>query len=264
MRCRRRSRSEILLIVARSTGLISRLPPVPASAMRTPIPSPHAIRLQGVSCEQGRPAQHSSRTSPARTPAGSMGWWCSGSPRVGARSSRARRPRRGASEGQGPVDRDLAGMKPEAESTRTQGPPESQLGLRVLPPYSRHHPGTGLLVHDIGHLRRGFPPLGRTSQGLLGQHQQALHHRRDRQHPNRRGDRCGGGRRGRHHRPGAPDRELLMTAFAAAVGALFADPNISREAVFIADGGARMRSATRPTFLVSTIPPSARQAAHAA
>ena len=29
-----------------------------------------------------------------------------------------------------------------------------------------------------------------------------------------------------------------MTAFAAAVGALFADPNVGRDAVYIADGGA--------------------------
>ena len=29
-----------------------------------------------------------------------------------------------------------------------------------------------------------------------------------------------------------------MSAFAAAVGALFADPNIGRDAVYIADGGA--------------------------
>ena len=31
-----------------------------------------------------------------------------------------------------------------------------------------------------------------------------------------------------------------MSAFAAAVGALFADPNIGRDAVYIADGGAHM------------------------
>jgi hypothetical protein len=29
-----------------------------------------------------------------------------------------------------------------------------------------------------------------------------------------------------------------MSAFAAAVGALFADPNVGRDAVYIADGGA--------------------------
>jgi hypothetical protein len=52
----------------------------------------------------------------------------------------------------------LAGMKPEAETARVQCPPESQLGLGVLSPYSRHHPGTGLLVHDIGHIRPGFRP----------------------------------------------------------------------------------------------------------
>ena len=48
----------------------------------------------------------------------------------------------------------------------------------------------------------------------------------------------GGERRGRYHRPGAPERGVLMSAFAAAVGALFADPNIGRDAVYIADGGA--------------------------
>ena len=52
----------------------------------------------------------------------------------------------------------LSGMKPEAKAARVQCPPESQLGLRVLSPYSRHHPGTGLLVHDIGHMRPGFRP----------------------------------------------------------------------------------------------------------
>ena len=50
----------------------------------------------------------------------------------------------------------LAGMKPEAETARVQCPPKSQLGLRVLAPYSRHHPGTGLLIHDIGHMCPGF------------------------------------------------------------------------------------------------------------
>ena len=35
-----------------------------------------------------------------------------------------------------------------------------------------------------------------------------------------------------------------MSAFAAAVGALFADPNIGRDAVYIADGGARLWSET--------------------
>ena len=50
----------------------------------------------------------------------------------------------------------LAGMKPEAKAARMQCPPERQFGLRVLSPYLRHHPGTGLLVHDIGHMRPGF------------------------------------------------------------------------------------------------------------
>ena len=52
----------------------------------------------------------------------------------------------------------LAGMKPEAKTARVQCPPESQLGLGVLSPDPRHHPGTGLLVHDIGHIRPGFRP----------------------------------------------------------------------------------------------------------
>ncbi len=52
----------------------------------------------------------------------------------------------------------LAGMKPEAETARVQCPPESQLGLGVLSPDPRHHPGTGLLVHDIGHIRPSFRP----------------------------------------------------------------------------------------------------------
>jgi hypothetical protein len=50
----------------------------------------------------------------------------------------------------------LAGMKPKAETARMQCPPESQLGLGVLSPDPRHHPGTGLLIHDIGHSRPGF------------------------------------------------------------------------------------------------------------
>lgn len=53
---------------------------------------------------------------------------------------------------------DLAGMKPEAKTARVQCPPESQLGPSVLSPDPRHHPGTGLLVHDIGHIRPGFRP----------------------------------------------------------------------------------------------------------
>jgi hypothetical protein len=52
----------------------------------------------------------------------------------------------------------LAGMKPEAKTVRVQCLPENELGLRVLSPYSRHHPGSGLLVHDIGHMRPGFRP----------------------------------------------------------------------------------------------------------
>ena len=50
----------------------------------------------------------------------------------------------------------LAGMKPEAETVRMQCPPESQLRFGILSPNPRHHPGPGLLVHDIGHKRPGF------------------------------------------------------------------------------------------------------------
>lgn len=53
---------------------------------------------------------------------------------------------------------DLLRMKPEAETARVQCPPESQLGLGVVSPDPRHHPGTGLLVYDIGHIRPGFRP----------------------------------------------------------------------------------------------------------
>jgi hypothetical protein len=52
----------------------------------------------------------------------------------------------------------LAGMKPEAETARVQCPPESQFGLGVISPDPRHHPGRGLLVDNIGHIRPGFRP----------------------------------------------------------------------------------------------------------
>lgn len=52
----------------------------------------------------------------------------------------------------------LAGMKSEAETARVQCAPESQLGPGILSPDPRHHPGTGLLVHDIGHIRPGLRP----------------------------------------------------------------------------------------------------------
>ncbi len=91
-------------------------------------------------------------------------------------------------------------------------------------------------VFDITKVGSQAWTVGR--QGLLGRHQQALHHGRHRQHPDRRRDRGRGQRRGRHHRPRTPERDVLMSAFAAAVGALFADPNIGRDAVYIADGGA--------------------------
>lgn len=79
--------------------------------------------------------------------------------------------------------------------------------------------------------------LGRRRQDLLGQHRQADHQDPDREHADRRGDR---GCRGRCHRsdwPGAAQRRVLMSAFAAAVGALFADPNMGQDAVYTADGG---------------------------
>lgn len=49
-------------------------------------------------------------------------------------------------------------MKPEAKATRVQCPPEHQFGPRVLSLYSRHHAGTGLLIHGIDHMRPGFRP----------------------------------------------------------------------------------------------------------
>src|SRR5690606_41987243 len=57
-------------------------------------------------------------------------------------------------------------------------------------------------------------------------------------HPGPPGGGRGGGRRSGHPRPGAAERERLMSAFAAALSALFAKPNIGRDAVYIADGGA--------------------------
>lgn len=103
---RRRSEAETRSFVATLTGGRRWRSPDPASAGRTPRPSPRATHLQRVFCEQRCPEQRSHRTSPARNPAESLGRSCSGSLRVYARSSRARRPRRGASEGQGPVDRE--------------------------------------------------------------------------------------------------------------------------------------------------------------
>ena len=72
----------------------------------------------------------------------------------------------------------------------------------------------------------------------MGQHRKADDQDPDREHADRRGDRGGGGRRDRPDRPGAAERRVLMSAFAAAVGALFADPNMGRDAVYISDGGA--------------------------
>ena len=47
-------------------------------------------------------------------------------------------------------------MKPETETTRVQRPPEGEFGLGVLSLNSRHHPGTGLLIYDVSHIRPGF------------------------------------------------------------------------------------------------------------
>lgn len=43
-------------------------------------------------------------------------------------------------------------MKPEPKTHRMQGFTKPDLGPRVLSTYSGHHPGTGLLVHYIGHV----------------------------------------------------------------------------------------------------------------
>jgi hypothetical protein len=45
---------------------------------------------------------------------------------------------------------DFLAVEPESETVRVQRPPESHLGLGVLSPNSRHHPGTCLLIYDIG------------------------------------------------------------------------------------------------------------------
>jgi len=47
--------------------------------------------------------------------------------------------------------RNPAGKKPETKSARVQGAPYNKPRLRVLPTYSRHHPGTALLINNIGH-----------------------------------------------------------------------------------------------------------------
>jgi hypothetical protein len=47
-------------------------------------------------------------------------------------------------------------MEPEAETARMQRLPQDKLGLRVLAPDPGHHPGAGLLIHDICHVRPGF------------------------------------------------------------------------------------------------------------
>ena len=54
-----------------------------------------------------------------------------------------------------------------------------------------------------------------------------------------------------------------MSAFAAAVGALFADPNIGRDAVYIADGGASVAADQDVSFSQVSDTDSGRQAAPA-
>ena len=80
--------------------------------------------------------------------------------------------------------------------------------------------------------------MNRGREGLLGRHQQAHDERGHIEHVDRRRDRIRRGRGWRHHRPRAPERLVLMTAFAAVVDALFADPNIGCEAVYTSEGGA--------------------------
>ncbi len=70
--CRRQSRSEVLPIVARSTSLRSRLPPVSASEGRAPLPSSRAVLFRRVLCARRYHERRSRRTSPARTLAGSL------------------------------------------------------------------------------------------------------------------------------------------------------------------------------------------------
>jgi hypothetical protein len=48
-----------------------------------------------------------------------------------------------------------AGVEPKPKAVRVQSPPEDHLRLGILPLYSRHHPGTGLLINDIAHMRPG-------------------------------------------------------------------------------------------------------------
>ena len=80
--------------------------------------------------------------------------------------------------------------------------------------------------------------MNRGREGLLGRHQQAHDERGHIEHVDRRRDRIRRGRGWRHHRPRAPERLVLMTAFAAVVDVLFADPNIGCEAVYTSEGGA--------------------------
>ncbi len=155
-RLRPRSRSEIGPSGARSTGVRPRRAPVPASAGRTPTPSLHAIRLPKASCERRCPfasnfaCQNSGRVEGD----GSVATALMAMPEAAMHEDDGTMLRK--NEVRPPVN--LAGMKPEAKAARVQCPPESQLGLRVLAPYSRHHSGAGLLIHDIGHMRPGFRP----------------------------------------------------------------------------------------------------------
>lgn len=51
---------------------------------------------------------------------------------------------------------DVICVQPIPKAARMQCPTERQFGLRILSPYPCHHPGTGLLVDYIRHVRPGF------------------------------------------------------------------------------------------------------------
>jgi len=70
------------------------------------------------------------------------------------------------------------------------------------------------------------------------QHYQANHLDPDLKHPDRRNDRGRGWRGHRLDWQGAAQRRVLVSAFAPALGALFADPNMGRDAVYVAGVGA--------------------------
>jgi hypothetical protein len=76
---------------------------------------------------------------------------------------------------------------------------------------------------------------------LLRRHQQALHDRRNRQPGDRRCGAGGRGRRRQHYRPCSAQcllagEQSVIDAFASAIDALFADPNIGEDALWKAGG----------------------------